>query len=264
MDIIQRNFLRLLRCGAFDKRERIEPMSEWKWNRLYKLSQIHGVTPWISDGIHKCSDDFFLKLSSELMQKFEVDGTSRTEQYEAVELTNPLLNRKLQKLADEAGAKDPTFRLLQDIIAIARNILTQGISLRQLIMLGNKLHANRELIVYQTLKKWIAYLHMEQIAQLEGALMQELFDFDAADILFAEATVSKKTKRVVQDIFQMTEKNAADWYFTQGKSIFVRTNDSDAMMWHVKHSAKYMHYYPSEAVTNFFANFAHSMSHIEE
>jgi hypothetical protein len=62
----------------------------------------------------------------------------------------------------------------------------------------------------------------------------------------------------------MTEKNAANWYFTQGKSIFVKTSDSDAMMWHVKHSAKYLPYYPSEAVTNFMANFAHSLSHIEE
>ena len=60
------------------------------------------------------------------------------------------------------------------------------------------------------------------------------------------------------------EKKAADWYFTQGESIFVRTNDSRAMMWHVKQSARYMHYYPAEAITNFMKNFAHSMSHIEE
>ena len=30
MDIIQRNFLRLLKCGAFEQREQIEPMSAWK------------------------------------------------------------------------------------------------------------------------------------------------------------------------------------------------------------------------------------------
>jgi len=35
-------------------------------------------------------------------------------------------------------------------------------------------------------------------------------------------------------------------------------------MWHVKQSARYMRYYPTEAVTNFMRNFAHSMSHIEE
>jgi hypothetical protein len=60
-----------------------------------------------------------------------------------------------------------------------------------------------------------------------------------------------------------SSEQAADWYFTQGKNVFVGTN-SGAMMWHVRHSAKYMGYYPSEAFTNFFANFAHSLSHIEE
>jgi hypothetical protein len=35
-------------------------------------------------------------------------------------------------------------------------------------------------------------------------------------------------------------------------------------MWHVKQSARYMRYYPAEAVTNFISNFAHSLAHIEE
>ena len=102
------------------------------------------------------------------------------------------------------------------------------------------------------------------MARLEGSLLMELFDFTAEEIRFTDAAADKNTTRAVDDIFQLTEKNAADWYFTQGKNVFVRTNNSDAMMWHVRHSAKYMSYYPSEAITNFFANFAHSLSHIEE
>jgi hypothetical protein len=35
-------------------------------------------------------------------------------------------------------------------------------------------------------------------------------------------------------------------------------------MWHGKQSARYMRYYPAEAVTNFISNFAHSLAHIEE
>lgn len=265
MDIIQRNFLSLLRCGAFDAHEQTEPMSEWKWNKLYQYSQIHGVTPWIADGIRKRSDDFYLQqVSPTLLQKFYEDTTARTEERQNEELTNPLLNRKLQKLAEEAGPQDSTFSLLLDIIAIARNILTQGISLRQLIALGTTVRSHNRSIIYEVLTTWIAQLHMQQMAKLEGALLMELFDFDADEIRFTEASVTDKTKQVVQDIFQMTQKNASEWYFTQGRSIFVRTNDSDAMMWHVKHSAKYMHYYPSEAVTNFFRNFTHSLSHIEE
>ena len=36
------------------------------------------------------------------------------------------------------------------------------------------------------------------------------------------------------------------------------------MFSHVRRSARYFHYYPSESLTNFFASFVHSLSHIEE
>lgn len=105
MDIIQRNFLRLLRCGAFGKTEPIEPMSHWKWNRLYQISQIHGVTPWIRNGIRRCQDDFFLQIPPSLRQHFEDDQTSTREEQGPEELTNPMLNRKLQQLAEESGSE---------------------------------------------------------------------------------------------------------------------------------------------------------------
>lgn len=264
MDIIQRNFLRLLRGGAFNKQEPLEPMSAWKWQRLYQLSQIHGVTPWIADGIQLSARDFALQLPPTLRQQFAGDTTERTEPREPQHLTNPLLNRKLQHMADEAGPDDPTFQLLQDLIAIARNILTQGISLRQFITLGNTLLTRSDTILYDLLATWTERLNMQQIVQLEGALLVELFNFRPDEIPFTEATPDRKTHHVVQDLFQLTQKKATDWYFTQGKSIFVRSSDSDAMVWHMKHSARYMHYYPSEALTNFLSNFAHSMSHIEE
>lgn len=264
MDIIQRNFLRLLRCGAFNKREPLEPMSAWKWDKLYQVSRIHGVTPWIAEGLLKCKDDFFLQLKPELWKLFENDTTDTAEETASQRLTNPLLNSKLRQLAGEAGADDVTFNLLQRLISIARNILTQGISLRQLITLGTYLTTTRDPIEYDVLKIWIRRLGMERMARLEGALLVRLFNFSERQIPFAESPGDNDIDHVVQDIFHQTEKNAADWYFTQGKSIFVRSSDSDAMMWHVRHSAKYMRYYPGEAVTNFMSNFAHSLSHIEE
>ena len=264
MDIIQRNFLRLLRCGAFCIKEPLEPMSSWKWNRLYQVAQIHGVTPWIADGIAMCEDDFFLQLKPALKIRFEEDTTERIEEYRHTEMTNPLLNHKLRQIAGEAGEDDLTFALLQTIITIARNILTQGISLRQFIMLGTYLRNTKDPIHYDQLKTWIKKLGMERIAKLEGSMLMQLFGFRADEIRFTEAATGKDSQKVVDDIFALTEKKAADWYFTQGKSIFVRSSDSDAMIWHVKHSVKYMSYYPHEAFTNFLANFAHSLSHIEE
>ena len=47
-------------------------------------------------------------------------------------------------------------------------------------------------------------------------------------------------------------------------SIFVHNSNTSAMFSHVRRSARYFRYYPSESVTNFFASFVHSLSHIEE
>ena len=68
----------------------------------------------------------------------------------------------------------------------------------------------------------------------------------------------------MREMFRQKNSHAEEWYFSQGKNIFVHTSNSSAMLWHVRRSAKYFRYYPSETMTNFFTSFAHSLSHIEE
>lgn len=267
MDIIQRNFLRLLKCGAFGQREQIEPMSAWKWNRLYQLSQMHDVTPWCYDGIKMCADDFFLKIRPAQMQVWQQSAEEADKEIpkeeEEQRLTNPLLNRKLQNFIGEQH-DSPTLELLLNIIRLARFILTQGINMRHLVELGIYLRTTKDQIDYNLLTEWIKKLHMTKIVRLEAALLVHFFDFKPKEIPFTEATIDKATVGIAEDILNTSSEQAAEWYFTQGKNVFVSATNSGAMMWHVRHSAKYMSYYPSEAVTNFFANFAHSLSHIEE
>ena len=264
MDIIQRNFLILLRSGAFGTDEPTEPMSAYKWQQLYRLSQIHGVTPWVADGIRLHHDDFFLQLPPDQRRIFADDRTPRTEQVGALHLTNPSLDRRLQQLAEEAGPEDVTFQMLRLLVAIGKNILSQGISLRQLIALGTKVRNADEGLFYDVLRKWIASLSMQRMVRLEGKLLVGLFHFSPEEILFADLRSMGDTRRVVQDMFRVTQQNAAEWYFTQGDSIFVRANNSGSMLFHLRHSARYMPYYPLEAVTNFATNFARSLTHIEE
>lgn len=266
MDIILRNFLRLLRCGAFGQKELVEPMSAWKWKRLYQIAEMHDVTPWVYDGIKMCPHDFFLQISPEQMKLWEyatqeADKDIVTE--EAQHLTNPLLNHKLQLLVEKEQGS-PTLDLLLNIIRIARYILTQGINMRHLVELGIYLRTTKDSIDYDQLTEWIKKLKMGKITRLEAALLVHFFDFKPEEILFTTAVINKSTIRIAEDFLNTSSEQAADWYFTQGKNVFVRTTNSGAMMWHVRHSAKYMSYYPSEAVTNFIANFAHSLSHIEE
>lgn len=52
MDIIKRDFLRLLRSGAFgEEDDAIEPMSRFKWDILFHVAQIHNVLGVLFKGI---------------------------------------------------------------------------------------------------------------------------------------------------------------------------------------------------------------------
>lgn len=79
-----------------------------------------------------------------------------------------------------------------------------------------------------------------------------------------EPITEEKMERQIREIFRQKNSHAEEWYFSQGKNIFVHTSNPSAMMWHVKRSLRNMRYYPSETLTNFFTSFAHSLSHIEE
>lgn len=371
MDVIQRNFLRLLRSGAFGTQTHgdIEPMSAWKWNRLYRISLMHGVAALVADGIEANRDKFFMQIPNSQMQAWrettagieqanrdtnarlgqlfgimnherlrpillkgqgsatlypnplhrttgnidiffpytpqaekadgwaEANGTDVTmtekntleyrwqgvkvKNHRGIQrLTNSILNRKLQSITEKEirccdssyviidGVKievlPPTLSLLMTIIRITRYILNEGVSLKQIVDLGIFLRQDGDSIDYDKLQKWIRQLKLQNMARLIASLLKKLFYFDESEMPFISGKASESANDVISDTFRISGNHTTDWYFTQGKNIFVRTSDSSAMMWQVRHSARYFRYYPSETVTNFFSTFAHSLSHIEE
>ena len=369
MNVIERNFFRLLRSGTFGDDEPVEPMSEWKWRHIYQLSLMHGVAALVYDGIQHHADNFFMQLPDDLGQEWKktvdtIEDTNRlidttiaslfdilnqeqvrpillkgqglgtlypmplhrtsgdidiylpyapqadkADQWakengnEAVQadryilqyqwrdtqiehhripqqLTNIFLNRKLQAIIDReirccdsayvsiGGTRieviPPTLCLLLIIIRVARYIISEGISLKQIIDLGVFLRTIGDQVDYVKLQDWIKQLDMEHIARLESAILIHVFGFAEDEMPFVDRTTPENISRIRQDIFRLTSNHSDDWYFTQGKNIFVRTSDTGAMLWHIKHTARYYRYFPQEAVTSFFSSFAHSLSHIEE
>ena len=68
MDSIQRNIERLVYSDS-SEREAIEPMTEWKWQKLYKTVCHYGIGPWVADGMRVYEEDFFLNPSPVLRQQ---------------------------------------------------------------------------------------------------------------------------------------------------------------------------------------------------
>lgn len=207
-------------------------------------------------------------------QGMKVENHRRMER-----LTNMLLNSKLQKIINsEIRCCDsaylnigntrvetipPTLNILMILVRISRYILSDGVSLKHVIDLGMMLRTIGANVDFVKLQQWISSLGMEDIARLEGSLLTQMFGFTVDEIPFMGGR-EEDISGVTNEIFNIRNNHSDEWYFTQGKSIFVRTSNSSAMLWHLNHSRKVFHYYPSEMFTSFFASFAHSLSHIEE
>ena len=113
MPVVERNLIRLVKCGAFDQREPLEPMSNWKWRHLLQWADSLDVALWVRDGLRACSDDFFLQIPAEVRDAWEATVTDSSSAYgeEDIErLTNPLLNYRLRRLLAEEDT--PTLQLL--------------------------------------------------------------------------------------------------------------------------------------------------------
>ncbi len=231
------------------------------------MALMYDVVEWVYRGIERKTDDFFLALSPSQIRQWQEAAARRSGESVAAAapamLTNPLLNRRLQRIAD-ADSGTATYHMFEELLQTARCILTQGVDLRQHVELGLLIRSQRDAIDYDSLRDWLSQLRMQRIAKLEADLLIGLFCFSPEEIKFADGGKGRDVGKNISDMFRATKREMAEWYFTQGKNVFVSTNNSGAMIWHVRHSMKYMRYYPMEAVTNFMANFAHSLSHIEE
>jgi len=279
MDIVQHNMFRLLRSGAFQTKEDIEPMSAFKWGRLYQLAIMHNIVPFVYDGIIRCKGQFFLHLTDKQQKEWEKAIADYREQekkknYDEEEedeflrpdrLTNPLLNSRLQDILDDEHSDVTTRQLLMILIRVVRHLLNEGMPIRQLTELGIFLRQNKERINYQAIGKWIKRLQLTQMIQLTGEFLIKLYGFSEEDIPFLKKRKEKQIDHIAQELIEFTNTRTQDWYFSQQDGgIFVHNTNSSATFSHVRRSARYFRYYPSESVTNFFASFVHSLSHIEE
>ena len=276
INIIQRNFFRLLRSGAFESKEQIEPMSVYKWQKLFQLSLMHDVAGFAYDGLMRCKDQFFVHLTDSQWEQWgntindmrkspHNDDGEDDEFLRADHLTNPILNRKLQSILDDENSDIKSRQMLLMIIRVSRHILNEGLPVRQLIELGTFLRTDGNGCDATMLEQWIKSLKLQPVARLEASLLIMLLGFSREEISFVGDKDDKNLGHIAQDLIEFTNTRAKDFYFSQDEgNIFVHTSNGSAMLWHIRRSARYFRYYPSETLTNFFASFAHSLSHIEE
>ena len=269
---------RLLRSGAFNTSEEIEPMSAFKWQRLYQYAIMHHVVPYVYDGIERCRSQFFLHLTAQQEKNWkralQEELAQAEQQHNEMDedellrpdrLTNPLLNSRLQTILDDEHSDIATRQLLLIIIRIVRHLFNEGMPILKLTELGLFLRDHNNHINYDIFGKWTTRLRLTQMTQLTGEFLIKIFKFTEEEIPFLKEGKEKPIEDIAQELIEFTNTRSQDWYFSQQDGgIFVHNSNSSATLSHVRRSARYFRYYPSESVTNFFASFVHSLSHIEE
>ncbi|WP_295439531.1 hypothetical protein [uncultured Prevotella sp.] len=282
MNIIKRNFLRLLRLGAFGENEVIEPMSKFKWEVIFHIANIHNVVGVIFEGIAKNKEnealipqDIILKYKKILDEegygiKAQATGSRPSVQLPDAGLShmcNGFLNARLKRIRENepqsADASVETLNMLDIIVQATECTMTYGLSFATILRIGIYLRVDGDKIDFVKLENWLRKLNLTRMAQLEGSILIDIFGFEMDEIPFVNKMEPSAHKIAIEALEKPIRIDIEEWKISQKSTIFL-ANNSKAMMKTVKNCMKYFFFAPVEASSNFLHRFASSLSNLEE
>ena len=263
MNVITRNFFRLLRSGALNEYEPLEPMSAFKWRRLDQMVHAQHVESPALKGVRNHRFDEMMNIPDELAGQDLPDHETR----EAPRLSNPLLNYRLRKIeTNERHAIDTNvdaLNVLKIIVANVSSMLNHGSMLSGIIDLGSYLRNKGDHVDFVKLDTWLGKLQLRRMAQLQGSMLMTVFNFEQDELPFVRHVESAAYKLVLRSVTHSASDTAEEWHFRQLSSGFVQ-NNSSLLRRNLRRSLRYITYAPLETVSNFFHNFVRSLQEIEE
>ena len=263
MDVITRNFFRLILSGSLDEQEPMEPMSAFKWQRLFQMVQTQHVEDSTLKGIAKHQKDEMMNIPQELTKTL----TLATNQQPKIQLSNRFLNYRLHKIINnEYHAIDTNIEAVELLKIIVNNVssmLNNGIMLGGLIQLGSFLRTKGDKVDFVKLERWLSKLHIRRMAQLQGSMLMAVFMFEQDELPFVEHVESSAYNLVMRSVHHTVNDTAEEWHFRQSDNGFV-VNNSKLFRRNMKRSLHFLNYAPIISISSFFYNFVHSLKEIEE
>src|SRR5574344_607412 len=96
MNVIYRNLYRLINTGAFNDKQDIEPMTNWKWKKIFEISKTQSIASIVYDGLEQYIKEGALTLPAEQMEKWENSVNS--------------LEKSNMNIKDKYGTRTPTIK----------------------------------------------------------------------------------------------------------------------------------------------------------
>lgn len=271
MDVIQRNFFRILSSGAFNNQSNIEPMSPFKWRRLMQMVDAQQVIPVFVKGINKHSLDEGLRLPDSIIADIKArmndNRTLSGKVPEKVKLSSRLLNHRLKGIIhNELHSIDTSIEaldILKLIVSNSQSMLTRGMDLDGIITLGQYLRTRGDKVDFVKLDAWLSSLMLHPMAELQGNILISVFGFEEDELPFVTKYDQKAYKLTLRSVSDLAKDTAQEWHFKQNSAGFVRNNGA-VLRRNLRRSLRYVGYAPLETVSNFANNFVRSLSEIEE
>lgn len=261
-----------MRSGAFNDKEALEPMSAFKWRRLFQMVEAQRVVSVFAHGAYKNGYDESLNIPEELLKVIgsrHRDNLMPKDTFLAKrpKLRNMILNRKLKKIYNnERHSIDTsveTLELMTIIITNVNNMLNKGLGMSGIIQLGVYLRTKGHRVDFIKLETWLKQTHMQRMAQLQGSILMAVFGFEQDELPFVEKEERSAYKLTMRAVSNLAKDTAKEWHFRQSSTGFVQ-NNSAVLRRNLRRSIRYAGFAPMETTSNFVSNFVRSLSEIEE
>lgn len=231
LDFLQRNLFKKSRAEHFDTKEQLDPMTTFKKQKIAQMMKNLSDIPSGEVAMH-----------------------------------SGFLNKRLIKIQqDEPHAIDTsmeTIYLLRLIVSNVNAMYSGGISLRGIIQLGQYLRTRGDKVDFVKLDTWLTKLHIQRMAQLEGSVLIQFFNFEQDEIPFVKMVERGASKLTVRSLYYNI-KDMEDIKFQESQVGFVHTTGG-TMRKNLRRSMRYFGYAPIETTCNFLNSFFKSLSEIEE
>lgn len=274
MEILYRNFTKLLSIGVFGENCPVEDMSEFKWNKLLRIAGICDVEDFVCDGIVKSDNkkipsNIYITAPNNISVIQDGQTTANynfTSGKPIKKFSNFYLNRKLNKIIfDEIHSIDTSINsliLLNKLIDNINSLLNNGIEIRKLADLGGYLRKYGDRIDFVKIETWIKLLKIKKICTLIGCMLVSLFSFEIEELPFMRATNNKILRKTdgmlnifLTSIPQPAALNENNENHGQGINPITKPNTNPL---------KFFNYFPVETASRFISNIAKSLSNIDE
>ena len=269
-----RDFINILRSGAFDDVKPIGMLSNYKWGKLVDLAKMHGIIQIFANGLERYHYDSHLNISASHIDVIRDElrsapVTGFADQYDVNHMTlqSKSLNQHLKSIIKKEYA-DPersfeTLQVMAIIVFNTEHILTGRSYLKGIIDLGRYLRLEGSKVDFVKLEEWLKKTKLTKMANLQGSLLITGFGFTIEELPFMTKTVGKPMDQLLSAISHDDLSQLRPWALHESKGGFV-VGSPLKIFRSVRQALHFWRFAPRETFATIFHGLMRGISEIEE